>query len=147
MELARWRPWGLTSLQDDMNRLFGDFFPGRGRGLDLLDGKWAPPLDVAETDEEIVVKAEVPGLEPADLEISIQGDTLTISGEKKSEQEENGKSFHRVERTYGRFTRSIRLPSEVDGDKVKATYRNGVVELHLSKKEEVKKKEIKIEAE
>ena len=147
MDIAKWRPWGVTSLQDEMNRLFDEFLPGRGRGLDLFDGKWAPPLDVAETDEEIVVKAEVPGLAPEDLKVSIQGDTLTISGEKKSEQEEQGKNFHRVERSYGTFTRSVRLPTEVDGEKVKATYKNGVVELHLPKKEEVKKKEIKIEIE
>ena len=147
MQIAKWRPWGVTSFQDEMNRFFDDVLPGGGRGLELLNGNWVPPLDIAETDDEIVVKAELPGLTAEDLKISIQGDHLTIQGEKRSEREENGKSFHRVERTFGKFLRSVQLPTEVDNEKTKATYKNGVLELHLAKREEVKKKEIQIEVE
>lgn len=145
MQLARYRPWGdLASFGDEVNGFFGDLL-GPGRSLGLLDQKWTPPLDISETKDAILVHLEVPGLEPSELEISIKEDTLAIRGEKKSEKEEKGKSFHRVERSYGSFYRTVHLPSDIDGEKVKATYKNGVVEIHLVKKPEAQKREIQIE--
>ena len=145
MQLAHYRPWGqLTSFPTEMNRLFGDLFGGDGTPA-LLTSEWAPPLDVAETEDAILVKAEVPGLDPSDLDVSLKDGVLTIRGEKKSEREEKGKDFHRVERTFGTFSRTVALPCDVDGQKTKATYKNGVVELHLPKKEEARRREIKIQ--
>ncbi|MCZ6689342.1 MAG: Hsp20/alpha crystallin family protein [Planctomycetota bacterium] len=129
-----------------MNGLFGDFLRPDAT-LGLFDQNWTPPLDVAETETAVVVKVELPGLEASDLDISIKDDVLTIQGEKKSEKEEKGRNFHRMERSYGSFSRSVALPSEVDGEKVKATYTNGVLEVHLEKKEETRKREIKVELE
>jgi HSP20 family protein len=92
----------------------------------------------------IVVKAEVPGLEPKDIDISLTGGVLTIKGEKKQEKEEKDENYHRIERSYGTFTRSVRVPQEVQSDKIEATYKNGVLKITLPKSEEAKKKEIKI---
>jgi HSP20 family protein len=91
-----------------------------------------------------VVKAEVPGLEPKDIDISLTGGVLTIKGEKKQEKEEKDENYHRIERSYGTFTRSVRVPQEVQSDKIEATYKNGVLKITLPKSEEAKKKEIKI---
>jgi HSP20 family protein len=143
MQIDKYRPWGLSSFHDEVSRLFHDFIRPE-RGPRPLRGEWAPPVDIAETENEIVVKAEVPGMSAEDLNVTIQGDLLTIQGEKKSETEEKGRNYHRVERTFGTFTRTITLPTEVEGDKVEATYENGVIELHLPKKEEARRKEIQI---
>ena len=138
----------IMSLQREMNRLFDDFF-GRDffvepfRGM----GEWRPAMDVAETDNAVVVKAELPGLEAKDVEVSLNGDILTVKGEKKEEKEEKTKSFHRVERHYGSFERSIRLPAPVKPDKVEATFKNGVLTVELPKTEESKAKSVKIKVE
>lgn len=143
MQIDKYRPWGLSNFHDEVSRLFHDFMRP-DRGIRPVRGEWAPPVDIAETEDEIVVKAEVPGMDPGDLNVTIQGDLLTIQGEKKSETEEKGKSYHRVERTFGSFSRTITLPTEVEGDKVEATYESGVIELHLPKKDEARRKEIQI---
>jgi HSP20 family protein len=136
----------VSTLQREMNRLFEDFFsrdffvePFRGMG------EWRPAVDVSETDDAVVVKAELPGLDPKDVEISLSGDVLTIKGEKKEEKEEKTKSFQRVERSYGSFTRSVRLPAAVVADKVEATFSNGVLTVDLPKAEEAKRKTLKID--
>lgn len=138
----------LSTLQREMNRLFDDFFtrdyfvePFRGMG------EWRPALDIAETDTAVVVKAELPGLDSKDVEVSLSGDVLTIKGDKKEEKEEKTKSFHRVERTYGSFQRSVRLPSAVRADQVDATFRNGVLTITLPKAEQARSKTVKIKAE
>jgi len=149
-ELTVWKPFGeLAPLGDfermrrDMDRLWGSFFErGTLRGEDGRE--WLPYLDVAETKNEIVVKAEVPGLEPKDIDISLSDGLLTIKGEKKQEREEKEENYHLVERSYGSFARSIRLPNEVQSDKINASYKNGVLKIVLPKSEEAKKKEIKI---
>jgi len=138
----------IVSLQREMNRLFDDFF-GRDffvepfRGM----GEWRPAMDVAETDNAVLVKTELPGLDAKDVEISLSGDVLTIKGEKKEEKEEKTKSFHRVERHYGSFERAIRLPASVKADKVEATFKNGVLTIELPKTEESKAKSVKIKVE
>ena len=124
------------SLQREMDRLFDDFFR---RG-----GLMRPSVDVVETDDTVVVKAELPGMEPKDVDISVSGDKLTIKGERKVEKEEKGKTFYRMERCYGSFCRTIELPASVEADKAKADYKNGVLEITLPKTEQVKAKKIPI---
>jgi HSP20 family protein len=127
-----------------MDRLWEDFFgPGRP-GLRPFEMEWAPPLDVAETADQVVVKAEIPGMEPKDISITLSGELLTLKGEKKSEREEKKENYHLVERSYGSFSRSVRLPVAVDVDKIEAKYDKGVLTITCPKKEEVKPKAIKI---
>ncbi|HHT9132640.1 MAG TPA: Hsp20/alpha crystallin family protein [Candidatus Tripitaka californicus] len=124
------------SLQREMDRLFEDFFR---RG-----GLVRPSVDVVETNDTVVVKAELPGMEPKDVDISVSDDRLTIKGERKAEKEEKGKTFYRMERCYGSFSRTIELPASVEADKAKADYKNGVLEITLPKTEQVKAKKIPI---
>ena len=143
MDLIKWEPFGeLSTLRRQMDRLLESFF---GREPMLFEReRWVPSVDVAETKDEIVVKAEVPGMEEKDISVSLSGDNLMIKGERKSEKEEKDKQFHRIERSHGAFQRIIGLPVAVDSDKIKANYVKGVLEIHLPKKAEVKPKEIPI---
>ena len=152
-ELTVWRPFReLTPFRDfermrsEMDRLWNSFFE-RGTLRGEAGGEWLPSLDVAETKNEIVVKAEVPGLEPKNIDISLSDGLLTIKGEKKQEREEKEENYHLVERRYGTFTRSIRIPNEVQSDKINASYKNGVLKIVLPKSEGPKKKEVKIKVE
>jgi HSP20 family protein len=147
MDLIQWKPFREVSrLRNEMDRLWDDYFgPGR-RALRPLEEAWMPAVDVSESGDKITVKAEIPGLEAKDIEISMVGDTLTIKGEKKVEKEEKEENYHMVERSYGSFTRAMKLPAPVDPDKVEATYKNGVLTVVLPKKEEVKPKSIEIKA-
>ena len=149
MSLIRWRPTrDLLSIRDEVNRLFDNFFTGlpeRRRGL--LEGEWAPSVDVAETDNEVVVTAELPGVEQDDVDITITDDVLTLKGEKKEEKEVKEKNYHRIERSYGSFQRSVSLPAGVQADKAKATYKDGVLHITVPKTEEAKPKQIKIDVE
>jgi HSP20 family protein len=149
MALVPWKRQDIerpaASLQREMNRLFDDFFtrdffvePFRGMG------EWRPALDVAETDTAIIVKADLPGLEVKDIDVSLRGDILTIKGQKKEEKEEKTKSYHRVERHFGSFERSVRLPAPVKGDQVEASFKDGVLNIQLPKTEEAKQKSIRI---
>jgi HSP20 family protein len=106
---------------------------------------WTPRVDVAETKEKILVRAELPGVKQEDIQISIMDDTLTLKGERKRESEVEEDHYHRIERSYGTFQRSMVLPTVVDPNLVKATYRDGVLEIQLPKKEEAKPMEIKVE--
>ncbi|MGD9034796.1 MAG: Hsp20/alpha crystallin family protein [Desulfobacteraceae bacterium] len=135
----------LDRFRSEMDRMFDRVFDWRPFDLHVREGEWMPAIDVSETGKEIVVKAEIPGMEAKDIDISLNGRVLTLKGEKKSEQEEKEENYHRVERRYGSFSRSFELPSEVDSAKVKATYKDGVLKLNLPKTKEqsVKKIEIK----
>jgi HSP20 family protein len=113
----------------------------------LLEGEWAPSVDVAETDEEIVVTAELPGIKQEEVDISIADNVLTLKGEKKEEKEVKEKNYHRIERSYGSFQRSISLPTGVDAGKAKATYKDGILCVTVPKVEEAKPKQIKIDVE
>jgi HSP20 family protein len=145
-ELTPWRPFReMSTLRDEMDRLWDRFF-GEWPILEPVRREWAPSLDMSETKNNIVVKAEVPGLEAKDIDISLTGGVLTIKGQKKQEKEGKDENYHRVERSYGTFTRSVRVPQEVQSDKIEATYKNGVLKITLPKSEEAKKKEIKIKA-
>jgi HSP20 family protein len=148
MDLIQWKPFREVSrLRNEMDRLWDDYFGSGRRALRPMEEDWMPAVDVSETGDKITIKAEVPGLEAMDIEISMVGDTLTIKGEKKLEREEKEENYHTVERAYGSFTRAMKLPATVDADKVEASYKNGVLTVVLPKKEEVKPKAIEIKAE
>jgi len=145
-ELVKWDPVNdMQAFQDDMNRVFSEFF-GRAPGRrTLTEGLWAPLMDIEETKDELVIKAEVPGMAKDDIKIQINHDVLSISGERKHEEETKDKTYHRIERTYGKFQRIIRMPTEVQSAKTKASYENGVLTIRIPKSEEVKPREIAIE--
>ena len=149
MSLIRWRPTrDLLNIRDEVNRLFDNFFTGlpeRRRGL--LEGEWAPSVDIAETDNDVVVTAELPGVKQDDVDITITDDVLTLKGEKKEEKEVKEKNYHRIERSYGSFQRSVSLPAGVQADKAKATYKDGVLHITIPKSEEARPKQIKIDVE
>jgi HSP20 family protein len=126
-------PWtGLGNLREEMDRLFDRF--NEPKWPDVFGtGEWSPTLDVSETKDALVVKLEVPGLDPKDIQIELQENLLTVKGEKKQEKEEKDERYHRVERSYGAFARSVRLPVGVDGSKVSATFKNGLLTVTLPK--------------
>ncbi len=143
MAIQRWRPFGvLSSLQKDINRLFEDFWPMHRENLE--EGALSPALDVSEDENNVYVVADLPGVEEKDVKLNFQNGILTLSGEKQEEKETRGKNFHRVERSYGSFSRSISLPGEVNAEKATAGYKYGVLRVTLPKKAEAKQKEITI---
>jgi HSP20 family protein len=130
-------PAGLRLFQDSINRLFSED-GGRTR-------PWAPAVDIIETENELVLKADVPGVELKDIDIQLENGTLTVKGERKFEKEENNKGFHRMERSYGSFVRIFTVPDSVDAEHVKAGYEAGVLTITLPKKEVAKPKTIKVQ--
>lgn len=140
----------MTELHREMNQLFEDFFSEPFGLSPFEEGKdlsstFTPNLDISETDKEINVSLELPGMEADDIDISFQGNTLTISGEKQSESEEKGEHFFRKERTYGSFRRSIPLPSEVDEEEIAANFKRGVLKVNLPKSEKARKETRRIQ--
>ncbi len=146
-ELTPWRPFEFDRIRREMDRLWDSFLEGRPMRKAEEGREWLPSIDVSETKNELVIKAELPGLDPKDIDISMNNGYLTIKGEKKHEKEEKDENYHLVERSYGSFTRSVRLPNEVQSDKITASFKNGVLRITLPKSEEAKKKEIKIKVE
>jgi HSP20 family protein len=146
--IARWDPFrDLVSIQDRMNRLFDESFRGLQRGGtedDWSVGAWAPAVDIFEHEGNIVLKAELPGIDPKDVEIRLENNVLTLRGERKFGTEVKRESFHRVERSYGAFSRSFTLPSVVDQGGIKAEYKDGVLQVTLPKRPEAKPKQIHI---
>ncbi|MGC8605156.1 MAG: Hsp20/alpha crystallin family protein [Desulfomonilaceae bacterium] len=136
----------LTEFRREVDDLFNQFFgsPGWLPGT-YFNKAFTPVFDVSETDEDLFVKAELPGVDPKDIEVDLAGSTLTVKGEKKEEREEKGQNMHRIERSFGRFSRSITLPCEVKEDAVEANFKNGVLNLKLPKAEASKKRSIKID--
>jgi HSP20 family protein len=138
----------MTTLQREMNDLFDRFFGGRSG--ELLEpfggfgGTFFPLTNISETSDNVIVTAEVAGIDPKDIDISVTGDVLTVKGEKRQEKETKEEAWHRVERSYGSFERTFRLPSAVVVDKVAADYKNGVLRITLPKTEESKRREVKI---
>ena len=144
--LIRWEPFrDFCTLQDRMNRMFGGI-SRRPESTDegLTAGSWTPSVDVYETNDSIVLKADLPGMSQNDVEISVEGNTLTVKGERKFEKEVNEKEYYRMERSYGTFTRSFTLPPTVDADKIDAAFAQGVLKITLPKREESKPKQIKV---
>jgi HSP20 family protein len=133
-------------MRREMDRLFDRFseaWPFRG----LAEaGRWMPSVDVSETDKELVVRAELPGMDPKEIDISLSGNVLTIKGERKHEREEKKENFHLVERSSGSFSRTLQLPAEVKADKVKAEYKDGVLSISMPKMEPEAVKKIEVKA-
>jgi HSP20 family protein len=141
--LTRWNPYrDLNSLQHRMNRLFDAQFGGREESLTA--GAFVPPVDVYEDEHSVQLKLEVAGVAEKDLDIKVENNTLTVSGERKFEKEEKEENFHRVERRYGSFTRSFTLPTTVNTEDIKADYEQGVLKIRLAKQQEAKPKQIKV---
>jgi len=136
----------MLELQDRINRMFDEFFGGPWLMPWVEDrAEWLPALDVSETDEAVRVVAELPGVDPKEVDISLAGDMLTIRGEKRSETEEKRQDYHRIERRHGSFSRAVRLPAPVEADKVEATFKDGVLTINLPKREEAQTRKVKVE--
>ena len=141
--ITRWEPFrGVNTLQDQFNRLFNDVFDRKGEESSLT--AWAPAVDIYETEHELVVKADLPEVDPKDLEIRVENNILTIRGERKFEKKVNEDNYLRVERAYGSFARSFTLANTVNSDAIKADYQDGVLTLTIPKREEAKPKQIKV---
>jgi len=149
MALVRWEPVReLTSLQNEMNRLFNTFFDtpttgNGGNGATLR--RWIPPMDLVETDEHFVLKADLPGLDEGDVNIEVEDNVLTVSGERKAEHEDKREGYVRVERAYGSFRRSLTLPEGIDPEAVTASFEKGVLEVRIPKPEQRKPRKVAIQ--
>jgi HSP20 family protein len=142
--LTRWDPFReLNTLQGRLNRLFEEQY-GSGREESLTAGAFVPPVDIYEDEHSIQLKLEVPGIEEKDLDVKVENNVLTVSGERKFEKEEKEENFRRVERRYGSFTRSFTLPNTVNAEDVSADYSTGVLKIKLGKRAEAKPKQIKV---
>ncbi len=145
MAIIKWDPFrDIVTLRDRMNRLFEDMPTLRGEEKDLAASAWAPAVDIYETEGEVVLTAEIPGVDEKDIEIKVDDNTLTIRGERKFEKETKEENFHRIERAYGSFFRSFALPSYVDHDKIEAEHENGVLKIRMPKRAELKPRKVKI---
>jgi HSP20 family protein len=141
--LNRWEPFrGAATLQEQVNRLFGNVLEHSGEASNLTS--WAPAVDIYETEHELVVKADLPEVDPKDLDIRVENNLLTIRGERKFEKKVNEDNYLRVERAYGSFSRSFSLANTVNAEAIKADYQNGVLTLTIPKREEAKPKQIKV---
>jgi HSP20 family protein len=146
MSIVRFDPFhDVAVLQDRMNRVFGDL----SRRFDddvTARGAWVPPVDIFENDQhELVLKAELPDLKREDIDIRVENNALTLSGQKKAEEEVNEDRYHRIERTYGHFSRTFSLPNTVDTGKIAAEYKNGVLTVRLPRREDARPKQIQVQ--
>jgi len=146
MSIVRWEPFrDLATAQRDFDRLFRGAFTSQLGDTELSTRSWAPPVDIYETEDAIVLKAELPGADPKDVEVRVEDNTLYLKGERKFEKEVKEQNYHRVERSYGSFARSFSLPNSISTDKVKAEFKDGLLTLTMPKREESKPKTIKID--
>ncbi len=145
--LVRWDPFrDLVSIQDELNRLFGRTFAGIQPMRPTASGAWMPTMDVFETQDKIVARVELPGIDPADVDVSVEDSTLTISGQREFSSDAREEDYHRVERRYGSFTRAITLPQTADTEKVEANFDRGVLTVEVAKAEKAKPKKIQVKA-
>jgi HSP20 family protein len=145
MAIVRWEPLReLASIQNEMNRLFGTVFdapaPSNGGAL----RRWMPPMDLVETGDHFVLRADLPGLTEQDVNIEVEDNVLTVSGERKAEHETTKEGYHRVERAFGSFSRSLTLPEGVDAESVAASFDRGVLEIRIPKPEQRKPRKVSI---
>ena len=147
MALIRWDPFReMASLQERMNRLFSDFRIRAPLGEEeITQGSWVPPVDIYETVESIVLEAELPGITKEDIVVEVKDGTLTLKGDRKFVKEVKEENYHRVERSYGAFQRAFTLPGTVQHDRVKAKFKDGILEITLPKVEQAKPKQIKVD--
>ena len=144
MNIVRWDPYReLTSFADRFNRSFGATAT-RERDEEMSLGAWMPPVDISEDQDKIRLTTELPGVHEDQISIQMEGGVLTIRGERKFEDEKQGRNFHRVERSYGQFVRSFTLPNNVDREKIRATFSDGILEIEIPKSEEARPRQIKI---
>ena len=141
MTLVRWTPWQEL---ENMNRQLSHLLDESPLAATSETGQWAPKVDIRETDEAMLVQAELPGIDKKDIQLEVKDGVLTLSGERRYEKEVKEENVHRVERTYGRFSRSFSLPTNVEAGKVQATMKDGVLEVRLPKRESAKPKAIAI---
>jgi HSP20 family protein len=152
MSLVRWNPardlatWpsNLFGIQREMNRMFDNFFDSSDRGEDYALTTWSPAVDIAEHDDQYIVKMELPGVSKEEVKITLESNILTIRGEKKQEKETKKENYHRVERSYGSFQRSFTLPTTVKSDRIDAAFKDGILSISLPKAEEAKPKQIEV---
>jgi HSP20 family protein len=146
MALVRWDPTReVDSLQSEVNRVFDVFF-GNGAGQGTRARRWVPAMDLVETEEHLVLRADLPGLSEEDVALEIKDGVLTLSGERKAEHEEKSEGFYRVERSFGGFSRSLTLPQGIDAEQVAAEFNNGVLEVRIPKPAERKPHRVAIGA-
>lgn len=146
MALVRWEPAReISSLQTEMNRLFNTFFEPAAAGTQgAASPRWVPPMDLVETDDAFTLKADLPGVAEADVHVEVEGDVLTISGERRSEQREKKDGYVRVERAHGTFRRSVSLPDGIDPETVEASFERGVLSVRIPKPEQRKPHKVQI---
>jgi len=146
MNLIRWNPFrDMSTLQNQMNQLFQDALQGWPTGSEAMSS-WVPPADICETENEIVLHTDLPGIDPRQLDVRVENNVLTIRGERREGHEEEQEGFYRVERSYGAFARSFTLSRAVDAEKIQASYKDGVLSITLPKAEQAKPKRIQIAA-
>ena len=145
MTIVRWEPLReLNSLQSEMNRLFNNAFDTPAGSAGSAIRRWVPAMDLVESGEQFILRADLPGMSEEDIEIELEDGTLTVSGERKAEHDERGEGFHRVERAFGAFARSLTLPKGIDADAVSASFDRGVLEIRIPKPEARKPRRISI---
>ena len=145
MQLVRWEPFeGLNRLQSQINNLFADSVDRSWEKRTSSAGVWYPPVDILESKDSYLVRAELPGMKKEDFNLEVKDGTLTVSGERKSEEPGSGVEYRRVERVTGKFVRSFSLPQTVKHDGIQATYRDGILEIRVPKAEEAKPRQIPI---
>ncbi|MFZ2301063.1 MAG: Hsp20/alpha crystallin family protein [Gallionella sp.] len=146
MSLVKWDPFGeLEDISSRLNRIFGRVTTRSEPDREMLaTADWMPSVDISETDTAYLVKGEIPGVKKEDVRVTIQDGMLTIQGERKQEKEEKGKKFHRIERSYGSFVRSFRLPDDTDENKVKAEFKDGMINVTLPKSAKAKAKAVEV---
>lgn len=145
MAIIRWDSFrDMNMLREKMNRLFEDAFTGRGEEREIATSTWSPAVDIFENENELVLTAEIPGIDEKDLEIKIEDNTLTLKGERKFEKETKEENYHRIERSYGSFYRAFTLPHSVDAEKVQAEHENGVLKISMPKRQELKPRTVRI---
>ena len=143
MAIVKWDPFReIEDMFERYNRAIG--WPRLGSQEIIASGDWSPRVDIAETDNEFIIKAEIPEIKKEDVKVTVDNGVLTISGERKQEKEEKNKKFHRVERYYGSFSRSFTLPNNVDETKIEASFKDGMLNLQIPKAEEAKPKAIEV---
>jgi HSP20 family protein len=146
MAMVRFEPFrDLLTSQREYVRLLKEAFSPMSGETEVSTRSWAPPVDIYETEDAIVLKAELPGIDPKDVEVRVEDNTLYLKGERNYEKEINEQNYHRIERSYGSFARSFSLPNSISAEKVKAEYKDGLLTLTMPKREEAKPKTIKID--
>jgi len=145
MAIVRWDPFReLEDMNSRLNRLFSVRTSRQPEDEESMFAEWSPAVDVQETDQEYLIKADLPEVKKDDVKVELQDGVLTVEGERKQEKEEKGKRFHKIERSYGRFVRRFAVPTEIDGTKVQAEFKEGVLSVHLPKSAKAVPKAIEV---